>query len=122
MTDQCDFQSDSIYLTITLEEANEFGSQLLEREHEDTSTVRVVEINESNKADVPTAKIKSVGNTGEVFVTFSQSMYNGFLENLGNNTRIERDLSQLSDCQMNATTNHEFWQCIKDEVLLIEVV
>ena len=48
-------------------------------------------------------------------------MYRDFIDNLGNQTDKGRDLKQLSDCQKNSSVESEFWQCIKDEVLLVEV-
>ena len=77
-----------------------------------------MEIDESNKNALPTAKIKSIDQFGLVHIQFSKEMY---IEFLPNENSTSRSLSSSENCYENATLS-DFWTCIKDEKMKIEVI
>ena len=127
MTDQCRLKSESLFITIILQEENEFASQLLR--DKDSEAVRAVLVTDSTKDIAPTARISKIDNIGQVTVQFSKNMYTEFMSQVGNKTEAvtelpsqRRELNSEIECRINATTEPEFWSCVKDEILRVELM
>ena len=78
-----------------------------------------MEIDETNENSLPNAKIKSINQFGLVHILFSKEMYIDFLPQEGNSTA--RSLSSSDDCFANDRLE-DFWMCVKDEKMQLEVV
>ena len=58
---------------------------------------------------------------GKVDIAFSKDMYTKFLSEIGTENEPVRALESEDYCKQNKTRLDEFWRCIKDQILVVEV-